>query len=747
MFVHIEEKGNMIGFKIYNDEEETILDLIAKHRYKEALVQIHTMASESQNGKLLSDIDELQTSYDLMLDYARKGMDDPHFKDVYDKMTIKIYDLWDMARIEKSILKAPDKYFSQIKKKYDRFNTYDYYNLQLFLESYTENMATAAGLYPDEAKREEEVEHIKLQHELAVTELFERVWTSSYWNDETEATMYAIMNSMLVQVNDLCVLVSAVTMALLKLFDIKKYMFLIKAYQHKNTMVNQRAIVGLALVSIVYDWRIILFSQARLALEDLYTDEKFINNLYTIQMQLLLTRETEKIDRKMKEEIIPEMMRNTGRGQHIGFDENDDEETFNPEWKKQMMDSRLADELRAMGELQMAGADVYMSSFAQLKHYRFFKKMAHWFYPFDRQYPELTPLNKFNDEEEFSLINVLLKSDLFCNSDKYSFCFNLIGAPASIRKMIISQLKQNANSLSEEEQEQLKEQLGGKLNQQQISRQYIHDLYRFFKLWDYRNENIDIFRTGCQLWHSKDLKDALSGVKEQKAIADYLLQKGYMNEAFTVYTSLSESDKSNPEYYQKIGYTQEVNKKFDKAISWYKKSELLHPDEKWTLKHLALCYMKTEQYSQAYDYYKQLITLDPDNLKLTMDMGRCLTMMQQFEEALPYFFKVEYLSNKPNEARRAIAWCSFVTGKHEQAQKYYELLLQEPNPKMQDWMNAGHLYQVLNINDKALTCYKNAMNLSDSFDKFTHSYQEDEPYLKAQGLSEEKIRILPDELL
>ncbi|MCE2615744.1 MAG: tetratricopeptide repeat protein [Phocaeicola sp.] len=736
----------MIGFKIYNDEETTILDLIAKHRIKEALVQIHTMASESQNWRLLSDIDELQTSYNLMLDYSRKGINDPDFKEVYDKMIRKVYDLWDVARIEKSVLTDPNKYFSRIKRNYDKINSHEYYNLQLYLENYTEDMATAPGLYPDEAKRKEEIDHIKQQHELAVTELFEKVWTSSHWNDETEATMYSILNSMLISVNDLCVLVSAVTMALLKLFDIKKYMFLIKAYQHKNIMINQRAIVGLAFVSIVYDWRVILFRQAKSALEELCADEKFINNLYTIQMQLLLTRETEKIDRKMKEEIIPGMMRNTGRGQHIGFEENDDDENFNPEWEKQMMDSRLADELRAMGELQMAGADVYMSSFAQFKHYRFFKKMSHWFYPFDLQYHELSALNEFDDEKEFSLM-WMLKSDLFCNSDKYSFCFNLIGAPASIRKMIVSQLNQNINNLSEEEQEQLKEQLGGQLNQQQISRQYIHDLYRFFKLWDYRNEYIDIFRTGCQLWHSKDLKDALSDIKEQKAIADYLLQNGYLDEAFTLYSTLSESDKSNSEYYQKLGYIQEVNKKLDAAINWYKKSELLHPDDKWTLRHLALCYMKTEQYRQAYDYYKQLITIDQNNLKLTMEMGRCLIMMQQFEEALPYFFKVEYLSDKPNEARRAIAWCSFVTGKHEQAQKYYELLLQEPTPKLQDWMNAGHLYQVLNMNDKAITCYKNAMNLSDSFDKFTRLYQEDEPYLKAQGLSEEKIRILPDELL
>ena len=38
-----------------------------------------------------------------------------------------------------------------------------------------------------------------------------------------------------------------------------------------------------------------------------------------------------------------------------------------------------------MNELQLEGADVYMSTFAALKNYPFFREVHNWFYPFSKQ--------------------------------------------------------------------------------------------------------------------------------------------------------------------------------------------------------------------------------------------------------------------------------------------------------------------------------------------------------------------------
>lgn len=80
----------------------------------------------------------------------------------------------------------------------------------------------------------------------------------------------------------------------------------------------------------------------------------------------------------MREEIIPEMMKNPKLNLE-GLDE--DAEDHNPEWEEWIDRSGITDKLRELGELQMSGADVYMSTFSQLKHFPFFRKISHWFYP------------------------------------------------------------------------------------------------------------------------------------------------------------------------------------------------------------------------------------------------------------------------------------------------------------------------------------------------------------------------------
>lgn len=55
---------------------------------------------------------------------------------------------------------------------------------------------------------------------------------------------------------------------------------------------------------------------------------------------------------------------------------------------------RVEEYLHELGALQSEGADTYMSAFSQLKSYPFFRQAAHWFYPFDRQQPDVAQVFK-----------------------------------------------------------------------------------------------------------------------------------------------------------------------------------------------------------------------------------------------------------------------------------------------------------------------------------------------------------------
>ena len=63
-----------------HNEIEYVFNLLENHRLKEALVQIHAMASQCSSWQLRTDVETLQTTYDLMLQYNAKGIKDPIIK-------------------------------------------------------------------------------------------------------------------------------------------------------------------------------------------------------------------------------------------------------------------------------------------------------------------------------------------------------------------------------------------------------------------------------------------------------------------------------------------------------------------------------------------------------------------------------------------------------------------------------------------------------------------------------------------
>lgn len=727
---------------------EEIIELLSRYRLKEALTQMVVFAARTSDWQLKNEIEALQTSYDLMLQYTSKGMKDPNKEELYNKMIRTAYELTDRIYVAVQATQEYGMYYDTM-RTFVQAPPHSFAELQLQLEAYTEDMGTAPLIYTDEEKRNNEMDAMRRRHETAVDELFEKIWVSTHWSEAEATEARTLFGSLLIQVNDLSVMISAITMSLLHIFDFRKFMFLLDAYNHPEVLVNQRAIVGIALACFYYDARIRRYPEAVLRMNDLNEDPDFIKNLYDVQIQLLQSaRETRKIDKKMREEIIPEMMKNPKlTTPKLNIDEAEDAEDHNPEWEEWIDRSGITDKLRELGELQMSGADVYMSTFSQLKSFPFFRKIPHWFYPFDSQYPDIAQLSIESNKQSMSVLNMLMNSDTFCNSDKYSFCFTLMQMPENQRQFLQQQLSAH-NEASEELKERFKEISQYKVRAEFVSRQYIQDLYRFFKLWMRRYEIHDIFEDSLDLWNKITTEDALLNENYINKLADYLFTHDYLTEAGMLYdTSIELYNEKNAELWQKAGYIYQKIGSYESAIDYYLQSDLLVPDNVWNNRHLAQCYKREGKYDKALEYYKKVEQAQPDNLNLALQIGQCLMEIQRYDEALAYFFKVEYLDNKPLNARRAIGWCSFITGKYQEAKKYYDLLISEAKPSMQDWMNAGHLYYVLGDAEKAIEYYRKAQSLCGSHDEFIRLYLADKADLLKQGFNKVDLFILPDELI
>ncbi|KAA6326074.1 hypothetical protein EZS27_024778 [termite gut metagenome] len=718
------------------EQHRKIFDLVCQKRLKEALVLLEQFLSDSDSTfwDLHNQLGEIQTSYNYMLQYMRRNMADPDRKNLYRKLLTETMEIADHAKIQKLASTSAHYYYTPEARP-----THTIRHALTELESYIEDIAIA-DLHNDK----ENLDKIRKRHEEMYQNLFLIVWTNHTWTSQDESEAHKLLQSLLVPTNDVCLFISAVTLSLMECFDLRKFLYLFEAYNHERPDINQRALVGMVFIIYLYAERVLLYPEINARFALLNEDERFKSELNRLYLQLLRSRETEKINKKMREEIIPEMLKNVKNLHHINFnmEESDEEKNdYNPDWQDTMERSGLGEKMREITDLQMEGADIYMGAFSALKNYPFFKNISNWFYPFDKQHSEV--VKQIDFQENNLMIDIIFQSSFFCDSDKYSLCFTMANIPPAQRKAMINQMTagQEPDELNKKRDEMMMEE---RTKQPEIaSNQYLHNLYRFFKLYPRRYEFYDVFKKRIELHKCPILANILNKSEYLSQIADYYFHKGYPAEAAEIYTEIVETDGGNAEVFQKVGYCRQKEKKYTEAIESYLKADMLQSDNLWTNRHLATCYRITGSYEKALKYYQKVEEVQPEDGTLTFYLGSCYAGLERYDEALNYFYKLDLLESDCLKAWRAIGWCSFAIGKHEQAEKYYNKVL-EKKPLMFDYLNAGHIAWGLKQTEKAIRLYAQAALLCEDKKIFWELFDKDKPVLVKQGIDENDIPLMMD---
>lgn len=725
-----------------NNQYISIQKLIGQKRLKEALVQLESFLWQCSDWGLRNRLEQVKTSYDYMLQYMKQGIADPERKKLHLKLQSDMMEIADQARL----LQLDDvstHYYHDIRKKRTlELAPYTTAVLMHVLESFNDDLAVS-GLLSDN-----NLDGVLKRHEDTQKFLFLQTWSNSAWTVEDEKEAQAMLKSELLPVNDLCLFTSAIMLSIMECFDMRKLLWLLDAYQQSNVFVSQRALTGIVFVLHIYSERLRLYPEFTNRLELLNEETSFDEDITRIYRQLLLAQETEKIDKKMREEIIPEMLKNVSsmRNMKFGFEESDEEkDDRNPDWGNIFENSPLGDKLREMNELQLEGADVYMSTFAQLKSFPFFKEPHNWLYPFDKQQSNIYKVVKDENDQRNSLMDLILQSGFFCNSDKYSLFFTMLQFPQSQRDMIFSQL---TDQHAAEFAEQSKAETLKKYSERPatVSNQYLHDLYRFFRLSVRRNEFRDIFKEKIELHKIPVLKNILCQENKLILIADFHLKKEHWAEASEIFREIEQTNgfySGQAEFYQKMGYALQKQRKLDEAIAAYLKADTIKPDNVWANRHLATCYRLSRNFNKALEYYRKAEQAAPESHNIVFYIGSCLAELQQYEEALNYFFKLDFMENNCTKAWRGIGWCSFVNGKLEQAANYYKKIL-ETKPLPIDYLNAGHVAWVSGKMENAVGFYTRSKNMSGDKDLFLELFKKDMNYLLQKGIVEDDIPLMLD---
>ena len=695
-----------------------IRELLLGSSLKEALEQIQAQMAGVTDWSVLSRFEDIDRSYKYMLQYYSQGSPDDHRTSVYQQLVRRSLILNDdvlQARLQPESMLL---YYQHARLRVASSETIE--GIRTVLESFIEKHDTDA-------------------HEHALIMLFDLIWTNGQWSSQDSASLLELIDSPLVMEDDSALVVSAVTLSLMERFDPLKCLFLCQAAENLSMVVSVRALTGLAVSLPCYKEILPYFPEVTDRIALLSDAPGMRQRMLKVQMALLICRETKEIDRRMREEFIPTMLRNPKLGDLMREElERDD---VSPDWMEWIEKPEIKDKLMEMTELQMEGADVYMSTFSNLKNYPFFREISNWFRIFSMDQPDVR--KAFGTEGVSSAIGKsMLSSSVFCNSDKYSFALTFSQIPREQREMISGQLNDEA---IEAMQEKGAAPSPVDLNESLSARQYAQDLYRFFNLFSRRHEFHDPFAGNLNLLIDTPLSILLQTDDAEQKIAAWLLQKNYYEEAVEAYRLMEK--RANPystdyRFYQQYGYALQRTQAYRDALEAYRRSDILQSNNNWTMRHSAQCLRILGQPEEALKLLLEAEKNSSDNLSLQIQIGDCLVDLKRYDEALTRFFKVDYLKPDYPKAWRAIGWCAFLAGRYDRSIEYYNKLL-AAKPTANDCLNAGHVYFVTGDILRTVSLYRQCISKMGK-EAFDTEFNKDRETLISKGIHEQDIPLLLD---
>lgn len=682
--------------------KRTINKLDERH-LGEALELLQELANVLGDWKLLDEVADVNSAYGLLLYYMEQGNNDPAREQQHTNFIATCYNIAEKAaQTERALVtgtSARMRSISEILK--------DMENLEL------KNITS-------EPCEEDANKHVELY-----TELFNASYDSFLWNDEAAAQAQEVIDSALIAENDKALMASGLFINCLQAFDARKIIFFADNYSTAtSSMLRIRMLVAVAFTLYTYRNRLFAYPAITSKLKDLCNNPRFTTGMQNLQKLIIESLSTHEVDRKMREEIIPAMLKSHNfNPEKFGIDSLEEISESNPEWKN------FEQQVGKLAELEAAGADIYYSTFSTLKRYPFFNNAANWLYPFEENHPGIP--KQIRKTGLKGIANALLKSDVLCDSDKYSFCMLTTQMTDVQVNMIISQLPEMGGYDTAIAQ-----------TSESTCRNYLRNLFRFFYLYSGKSKPANPFETDMSLLDCNELAEAFKDKTEINKISAYAIKKGKYDMAISFLLLSETKGFADSEVYQELGFCYQKKKSYFDAIAAYEKANALSGDSKWTLQHLAQTNRIVGNYKDALNYYRLLETAKGEDAKIAFRCGECLVHLESYDDAMHEFFKAEYLNPDMTAATRAIAWCSILTDDIKQARKYYDkLLLKEEQGE--DLLNAGHAAWIDGDTKAAVELYSRAY-AELKREEFLKRMQSDKEILKTHGISNYDITFMSD---
>lgn len=686
-----------------------------------AIANVRSMLNAGECRQLLPKLDRDAETFKYLLHYFMEGAEDSDRNRMLNEIGENLLTLADIAEREAKAKDSSEYYFSVL-----RFADFRKERLSDLIKEYS-SVVSEMSLVEIGGS---DTSSLRRQKEGVLERLFNSLYTS-YADRGAFEELTGYLTSGYADGDIAAMSLSALTLGLLQYYDRYKMDVLLDVFENtEDDRMSARALVGIIFALARYPERIGKDSRITSRMQ-LWGDslDSFVRIRQTLRV-IIGTRDTERVAHKIKDEVLPELMKLRPqimeKLSEKGISELDVEAMQdNPEWEELLEKNGLGKKMRELGEMHSEGADFMMVTFSSLKQFPFFNSASNWFLPFDLNHSAL----QMPDDMKSVVEMMRSAGGLICDSDLYSLALSASRMPEAQRKIISSQLAMQHNQMSEG----LKSFAlntstpGFDIEVQKV----VRDLYRFFKLFRKKEDFYDPFGCPIDFMVMPVIGEQMQVEEVLELIGEFYFKRGYYSEALPILQKLVELRKDDATIWEKIGFCCQSNGLLTDALDAYSKAALLRSPGPWLLKKLAFVNRLLGNHEEASEYYRQLLEMDPDNFSVIFNMGTLEIDAGHPEKALQHLYHANYLRPDNLKVLRAIAWAELTNGNFAKSSDYYARVI-SAGATPADYLNAGHAALLAGSHKEAVNYYR--LSSTDRSEEFRNAFMADLPQLMSLGL-------------
>ncbi len=274
--------------------------MLSQGRLHEAITMLKSISEKKMLWEVTDRITRVEEAYRYMLRYAMEGVEDPHRDVIYNNIKNDLRMLYDRLTRLVNIQSSATLYYTTLRAGNvpavaDACSSY-----RKLLHG-NDAFSIAAGV-------SQGVTAVEL--ESAETALFESVWVNFPYSGDDENALNALIGDASIPAHVKILVISALMLGSMEFFDCRRALVLANVYASEVSDEQMRMTALTALLLSLYVNRGKEFPPELLARISVLRDmASWRQDIKTVYLELIRTRDTERITTKLRDEIVPEMIK------------------------------------------------------------------------------------------------------------------------------------------------------------------------------------------------------------------------------------------------------------------------------------------------------------------------------------------------------------------------------------------------------------------------------------------------------